>query len=103
MDLLTDSIGWLSAGILIATISRQVYKQYKSRSTAGVSHWLFIGQCAASIGFVVYSALVDNWVFVVANSFILATAVVGHFIYRRNRRLEQKHQHGAPRGTQSAA
>lgn len=88
--MLTDLVGWISAGILILTISRQVYKQYKTRSTAGVSHWLFIGQVAASVGFVVYSALVDNWVFVVANAFILATAVVGQVIYLRNRKLEQR-------------
>ena len=88
--MLTDLVGWLSAGILILTISRQVYKQYKSRSTAGVSHWLFIGQVAASTGFVIYSALVENWVFVVANAFILLTAVFGQVIYLRNRRLEAR-------------
>jgi MtN3 and saliva related transmembrane protein len=87
--MMTDLVGWLSAGVLILTISRQVYKQYKSRSTAGVSHWLFIGQVAASTGFVIYSALVDNWVFVVANAFILLTALVGQLIYMRNRRLEE--------------
>ena len=87
---MTDAVGWLSAGILILTISRQVYKQYKSGTTAGVSHWLFIGQVAASTGFVIYSALVDNWVFVVANTFILMTAVFGQVIYLRNRRLEQR-------------
>lgn len=89
--MLIDLIGWVSAGILILTISRQVYKQYTSRSTAGVSHWLFVGQVAASAGFVVYSALVDNWVFVVANAFILATALVGQLIYLRNRRIEGEH------------
>lgn len=90
METLTKIIGWASAAILILTISRQVLKQYRTRSTAGVSHWLFIGQCAASTGFVIYSALVEDMVFVVANFFILATAVTGQFIYLRNRRLEQR-------------
>jgi MtN3 and saliva related transmembrane protein len=94
MDFFTDLIGWLSAFVLILTISRQVHKQYKSGSTAGVSHWLFIGQCAASVGFVVYSALVDNWVFVVANACILATAVAGQLIYLRNRKLEARRKSG---------
>jgi MtN3 and saliva related transmembrane protein len=86
--MLTDLIGWISAAILILTISRQVYKQYTSRSTAGVSQWLFIGQVAASGGFVIYSALLGNWVFVVANAFALVTALVGQLIFRRNQRLE---------------
>lgn len=45
-----------------------------------MSHWLFLGQCAASVGFIVYSALVDNWVFIVTNACILATAVAGQVI-----------------------
>ena len=94
-----DIVGWASALILILTISRQVYKQWRSRSTAGVSSWLFIGQLAASTGFVVYSYLVENWVFVATNAFMLLTAVTGQLIYRANRRREeregQEHEHEA--------
>ena len=54
--MLTESIGWLSTLILCATISRQVYTHWKTRSTAGVSHWLFIGQLAASASFVIASS-----------------------------------------------
>lgn len=83
----TDMVGWLSALILILTISRQVYTQWRTKSIEGVSHWLFIGQVAASIGFVVYSFLVENWVFVVANICILLTALAGQLIYMRNKRI----------------
>ncbi|MES2538231.1 MAG: hypothetical protein V4632_20415 [Pseudomonadota bacterium] len=86
--MLTDIVGWASALILVLTISRQVYTQWRSKSVAGVSRWLFVGQVAASIGFVIYSVMVDNWVFVVANSFILLTAVVGECVYMRNKRLD---------------
>lgn len=82
----TDLIGWLSTLILCATISRQVYTQWKSRTTAGVSHWLFIGQLAASVGFVVYSFLLENWVFVFSNVFLLVTAMIGQVIYMKNRK-----------------
>jgi MtN3 and saliva related transmembrane protein len=82
----TELIGWISAAILLATIGRQVYAQWLSGSTRGVSKWLFLGQCAASIGFVAYSWLLRNWVFVATNLLILATAVVGECIYLRNRR-----------------
>jgi MtN3 and saliva related transmembrane protein len=82
----TDFIGWLSTLILCATISRQVYTQWKTRTSAGVSHWLFIGQLAASAGFVVYSFLLDNWVFVFSNVFLLFTAMIGQLIYLKNRK-----------------
>ena len=83
----TDMVGWLSALILILTISRQVYTQWRTKSIEGVSHWLFIGQVAASTGFVIYSFLVENWVFVVANICILLTALAGQMIYMRNKRI----------------
>jgi MtN3 and saliva related transmembrane protein len=85
--MLTDIVGWLSALVLVLTISWQVYTQWRSKSVAGISRWLFVGQVAASIGFVIYSVLVENWVFVIANSCLLLMAVVGEFIYMRNKRL----------------
>jgi MtN3 and saliva related transmembrane protein len=87
--MLEDMVGWISALILVLTISRQVYTQWRTKSTAGVSRWLFVGQVAASIGFVIYSVLVDNWVFVVANAFILLTAIAGECIYIRNKRHDR--------------
>ena len=86
MKLATDSIGWAAAAILLLTLGRQVYTQWRDRTSKGVSRWLFVGQCAASVGFVVYSWLVGSWVFVVTNALILVTAVVGEFIYLRNRK-----------------
>jgi MtN3 and saliva related transmembrane protein len=85
--MLTDMIGWISAAILIMTISRQVYTQWRTKSVEGVSHWLFIGQLSASAGFTAYSMLVQNWVFVCANFFIFLTAVAGQYVYLRNKRL----------------
>lgn len=82
----TEFIGWLSACILMITISRQVYKQWRTQDCTGVSSWLFVGQTAASTGFVIYSFLLSNWVFVLTNSFILLTAIAGQWIYARNKR-----------------
>jgi MtN3 and saliva related transmembrane protein len=81
-----ELIGWLSSAILLATITRQVFTQWKTKSTAGVSHWLFVGQVAASTGFTIYSLLLHNWVYVVSNICLLITAVIGQFIYQHNRR-----------------
>lgn len=85
--MLTDIIGWMSAIILVLTISRQVYRQWHTRSIEGVSKWLFIGQLSASFGFTVYSVLLQNWVFVFTNFVLFLTAVAGQFIYLRNKRL----------------
>jgi MtN3 and saliva related transmembrane protein len=87
---LAELIGWTSSAILVATITRQVYTQWKTRSTAGVSHWLFIGQVAASTGFTVYSFLLQNWVYAVSNIALLITAVVGQILYKRNKRPSPK-------------
>lgn len=81
-----DFVGWGASAILLATLVRQVVKQARDRDAEGVSHWLFLGQSAASVGFIVYSVLVDNQVFIVTNACILATAVVGQVITWRRQR-----------------
>jgi MtN3 and saliva related transmembrane protein len=81
-------IGWMSSVILLATLIRQVYTQWKSRAVGGVSRWLFVGQVTASIGFTIYSVLLGNWVYVSSNIAILLTAVVGETIYLRNKRAQ---------------
>lgn len=88
--MLTDLIGWASALILLLTVSSQVWKQWRTRTSAGVSKWLFIGQISASFGFVIYSFAVENWVFVVTNAFLMLTAVLGQFLFLRNKRVEQR-------------
>lgn len=75
-------LGWMSSLILLATLAGQVAQQWRSRSVAGVSPWLFFGQISASSGFVVYSALIGNKVFIVTNSLILLTAIIGQLIFR---------------------
>jgi MtN3 and saliva related transmembrane protein len=83
---LTNVIGWASSLILLLTIAKQVHKQWSSGETKGVSRWLFIGQMAASIGFAIYSYLVDNPVFVFTNSMMVLNGLVGYLVLRRNRR-----------------
>jgi MtN3 and saliva related transmembrane protein len=80
-----DLIGWLSSAVLLMTIGRQVYTQWRTRSATGVSRWLFIGQLSASTGFAIYSYLLHNWVFLVSNLALLVTAIAGEIIYLRNK------------------
>jgi uncharacterized protein with PQ loop repeat len=88
--MVTELIGWAAAAILVATIGRQVYTQWRAGTTAGVSKWLFVGQLSASAGFVAYSWLERDWVFVATNAVMLATALLGQCIYQRNRRKNRR-------------
>lgn len=87
---MTEIIGWLSSGILVLTISKQVYKQWKEGTSEGVSKWLFIGQIAASVGFTVYSVLLVNWVFIFTNAFLALEAIFGLILWFRQNDDEDK-------------
>jgi MtN3 and saliva related transmembrane protein len=89
-EVATDIVGWISTLILTITISAQVWQQWRSKSVAGVSHWLFIGQLSASLGYTIYSFALHNWVFVVSNTFLFLTAVLGQFLFLRNQRRQAR-------------
>jgi uncharacterized protein with PQ loop repeat len=82
----TNLIGWGSSIILLATLMRQVHTQWRTRAASGVSGWLFVGQCVASVGYIIYSFLLHNWVYLTSNVAILVTALVGEAIWLKNRR-----------------
>lgn len=84
-----EAIGWASTCVLLATLSRQVFTEWKSGATEGVSKWLFIGQMAASVGFAAYSWLLHNWVFTASNCAILLVAILGQIMFARNRRRKR--------------
>ena len=86
---MVEAVGWVSSGILVLTIAKQVYKQWQEGSSEGVSKWLFVGQMAASLGFTVYSWLVDNWVFVVTNAVMLLNGLVGLLIVLHHRKKQR--------------
>src|SRR4029078_11651906 len=85
----SEAVGWVSSGILVLTIAKQVYKQWREGSSEGVSKWLFVGQMAASLGFTVYSWLVSNWVFVVTNAVMLVNGLLGLLIVLHHRRRDR--------------
>lgn len=81
-----DLVGWAASAILLATLARQTWRQWREPDPRGVSRWLFIGQIAASVGFVAYSWMLRNWVFIVTNTLILVTAIIGQLALSRARR-----------------
>jgi uncharacterized protein with PQ loop repeat len=86
----TDLIGWASSAILLLTIGKQVHKQWSTGVSEGVSTWLFTGQMAASVGFAIYSWLVENRVFVFTNTLMILNGLLGYVIVLRNRRRERQ-------------
>ena len=86
----TELVGWVSSFILVLTIGKQIYKQWQEGSSENVSKWLFIGQMAASLGFLVYSWLVSNWVFVVTNAIMLVNGLIGLGIVLHHRKKERR-------------
>ena len=81
-----DLVGWIASAILLATLARQPWRQWREPDPRGVSRWLFVGQIAASVGFVAYSWMLRNWVFIVTNTLILLTAIIGQIALSRARR-----------------
>ncbi|MDR7068083.1 uncharacterized protein with PQ loop repeat [Pseudoxanthomonas japonensis] len=81
--MVTDAIGWTASAILLATLVRQIVKQSASKDRGAVSTWLFLGQASASLLFVIYSILLQNWIFTVTNSCLLITAIVGQWLTHR--------------------
>lgn len=82
-----EVIGWASSLLLLATLVKQVYKQWKDATSEGISKWLFVGQLGASIGFMVYSYAVGSWVFLVTNALLTINNIVGiafYFHFRRD-------------------
>ncbi|HEV7646036.1 MAG TPA: hypothetical protein VGO50_19020 [Pyrinomonadaceae bacterium] len=75
-----ELIGWASSFILLLTLVRQVQKQWLEGSSKGVSKWLFIGQFLASAGFVVYSFILGNWVFVATNILLVLNSMIGIYL-----------------------
>ena len=82
-------IGWFASAILLITLARQVHVQWTEKSTAGVSALLFAGQLVASIGFVTYSYLSGDTIFILTKSAILVTSLIGQGVYFRNKRLDE--------------
>ena len=93
-----DLIGWLASAVLIATLARQTWRQWREPDARGVSHWLFVGQIAASVGFVTYSWLLHNGAFLVTNVLLLVTAVVGQCVLLQAPRRPQRASQRCPRG-----
>ncbi|MDL5366784.1 hypothetical protein QSH18_14335 [Xanthomonas sp. NCPPB 2654] len=87
-----DLVGWAATLILVATLLRQIHKQWRAPDVQAVSAWLFVGQISASLLFIVYSAALRNYVFVATNTLVLLTAVAGQLLQTLKRRRLREHR-----------
>ena len=85
-----EILGWASSLILLATLVKQVYKQWKDGTGEGISKWLFIGQLAASVGFTIYSVITESWVFAFTNAALTINNVIGICLYFRFNKSSEK-------------
>jgi uncharacterized protein with PQ loop repeat len=85
-----EALGWISSLILVLTIAKQVYGQWQKGTSEGVSKWLFFGQIAASVGFLIYSIFIVNWVFIITNSIMILNSLAGIGILFYHRRKESR-------------
>lgn len=84
-----EIIGWTSSIVLLATLVKQVHKQWKERTSEGISKWLFTGQLAASVGFTIYSILTGSWVFAVTNGALTVNNLVGIWLFFHFKKADQ--------------
>jgi len=89
-----EIIGWASSLLLLATLIKQVYKQWHEGTSEGVSKWLFIGQFFVSVGFTTYSIGTRNAVFIVTNTALAINAAVGICIWYRTNAKHGSTSHG---------
>jgi MtN3 and saliva related transmembrane protein len=79
-DLIGNILGWTATLVLLVTLLAQIHREVRSGKVDEISPLVFVGQCAASIGFLAYSALVGNLVFIVSNAMILVVALLGVWV-----------------------
>ena len=84
-----EIIGWTSSILLLMTLVKQVHKQWKDRSSEGISKWLFTGQLAASVGFTAYSIMTGSWVFAFTNGALTFNNIVGIWLYFHFKKAEK--------------
>jgi len=93
-----ELIGWAASAVLVMTIVTQVYRQWQQGTSKGVSKWLFIGQMTASAGFLAYSWLIHDMVFLFTNALMVMSAAVGLGIvfWHRMKHADEKEEPSFP-------
>jgi MtN3 and saliva related transmembrane protein len=71
-----DILGYAAGAITSLTFLPQVIKTWKDRSAKDVSLMMFIIAAINEVMWIVYGALLDNWVIIVTNAIVLAMSLI---------------------------
>ncbi len=71
----TDILGYAAGAITSLTFLPQVVKTWKEKSAKDVSLMMFIIAAINEVMWIVYGALLDNWVIILTNAIVLAMSL----------------------------
>lgn len=71
----TDILGYAAGAITSLTFLPQVIKTWKEKSAKDVSLLMFIIAAINEVMWIVYGALLNNWVIILTNSIVLAMSL----------------------------
>ena len=71
----TEILGYAAGAITSLTFLPQVIKTWKQKSAKDVSLMMFVIAAINEIMWVVYGALLDNWVIILTNAIVLAMSL----------------------------
>ncbi|OSZ81026.1 hypothetical protein CAP36_07260 [Chitinophagaceae bacterium IBVUCB2] len=79
----TDILGYAAGAITSLTFLPQVLKTWKEKSAKDVSLLMFIIAAINEVMWIVYGALLDNWVIILTNAIVLAMSLTMIFLKLR--------------------
>ncbi len=82
----TDILGYAAGAITSLTFLPQVVKTWREKSAKDVSLLMFIIAAINEVMWIVYGALLDNWVIILTNAIVLSMSLIMIFLKLRYNR-----------------
>ena len=81
-----DTLGYIAGAITALTFLPQVVKTWKEKSAKDISLLMFLIAATNEILWIIYGALLDNWVIILTNSVILVMSLTMIYLKLRYNR-----------------
>ncbi|PZR28066.1 MAG: hypothetical protein DI535_07855 [Citrobacter freundii] len=81
-----DVLGYVAGAITALTFLPQVIKTWREKSAKDISLLMFLIAAVNEIMWIVYGALLENWVIILTNSVVLAMSLTMIFLKLRYNR-----------------
>jgi MtN3 and saliva related transmembrane protein len=89
---LVDIVGYTAGAITSCTFLPQVIKTWKERSAKDISLVMFIIAAVNEVLWILYGAMLNNWVIILTNAIVLSMSIIMIF-------LKLKYQYGTNKGS----